>query len=90
MKCEFCSCTPVTARYLLIVSQGSKRKDATACAVCEALIDADDWNHVVQRTVDSYYMAFPHDPRPRSEITALVAETWRLLRETIGLRKGQL
>jgi hypothetical protein len=87
--CEFCSATPVTARYdLLAPSDG--RKDATACAMCEKLIDAGDWDMVVQRTVDTYYAKLPHDTRPRSEITAIVTKTWRLMRETVGLRKGKL
>jgi hypothetical protein len=45
---------------------------------------------VVQRTVDTYYVKYPHDTRPRSEVTAMVTETWRLVRDTVGLRKGKL
>jgi len=87
--CEFCSATPVTARYDLL-APSDNRKDAAACAVCETLIDAGEWEMVVQRTVDTYYEKCPHVTRPRSEITAMISETWRLVRETIGLRKGKL
>jgi hypothetical protein len=86
MQCEFCGETSVTARYLFVVPRGI-RKDTSACVVCEALIDAGDWESVVQRTVDTYYVKHPHDPRPRSEVTALVTETWRVVRDTLGLRK---
>ena len=87
--CEFCSGTPVTARYELKAHTDS-RKDAAACAACETLIDAGEWDMVVQRTVDTYYAKCPHDTRPRSEVTAMVTETWRLVRETVGLCKGKL
>jgi hypothetical protein len=85
--CEFCSGTPVTARYDLIAPTDG-RSDAMACATCETLIDAGEWDMVVQRTVDTYYVKYPHDTRPRSEVTAMVTETWRLVRDTVGLRKS--
>jgi hypothetical protein len=87
--CEFCSGTPVTARYDLIAPNDS-RSDAAACAICETLIDAGEWDMVVERTVDTYYVKYPHATRPRSEATAMVTETWRLVRDVVGLRKGKL
>ncbi len=68
LKCDFCSDSKVVARYaardfavgvhgdITVESIG----DWAACAVCEKLLDALDWNAVVERSTQKFFEHHPN------------------------------
>lgn len=105
--CDFCSGRPVTARYNAddfhadtISAYAAKTHiefesvsvgDWAACAHCEALIDAKDWDTLLTRAVTEF---FHHNPQnigvvPEPLIKAHLKTMYDKLL-TMNFRKGEL
>lgn len=78
--CDFCSGSPTVAVYLaddfIVYAMSSARilqesvGGWAACALCEKLIDAGDWDTVLTHSVATFLSNYPSLPILESEIRA--------------------
>jgi hypothetical protein len=96
--CDFCSDTPVVARYhaedFLTVSNdilvSESVGDWAACSTCEALIDAGRWDDLINHAVERFFVVHPDmKDMPMDIIREYLTQTYATLRQS-NLKKGKL
>lgn len=91
-KCDFCNNRPVTAHYdaedfvMQVVGVTKPAVDLgsggswAACSQCEVLIDADDWEGLVNRAI-SFFFAEHSEMADTLTIHELTEQMWSLYRQ---------
>jgi hypothetical protein len=89
--CDFCSGTPVVARYraedFIVfandIAISESVGDWAACAACEALVDAQRWDDLITRAVEQFFVVHPDmKDMPMEFVRDFLTQTYARLRES--------